>query len=79
MNNRQYKKRSKKLNSILFEEVKIKGKKIYSYTVVHNNLIIIGFTAKPKQKGCRAFPQKYILEELRLYGHKAAYELNVLF
>ena len=75
MNSRQRKKRLK----ILFQDYGIKGRKIYSYAVACGNLIIIGFTAKPKQKGCRVFSQKYIIEELRLYGHKVAYELNVLF
>lgn len=76
MNSRQCKKR---LKESLFHDYETKGRKIYSYAVACGNLITIGFTAKPKQKGCRAFPQKYILEELRLYGYKAAYELNVLF
>ena len=72
MNNRQCK---KKLKKSLFHDYETKGKKIYSYIVVHNNIITVAFTARPKQKGCRAFPQKYILEELRLYGHKAICEL----
>lgn len=75
MNSRQ---RKKKLKA-LFQDYGIKGRKIYSYAVSRCNLITIGFTAKPKQKGCRVFPQKYILEELRLYGYKSAYELNILF
>ena len=61
MNSRQCKKR---LKSALFHDYEINGKKIYSYAVARSNIITIGFTAKPKQKGCRAFPQKYILEEL---------------
>jgi hypothetical protein len=76
MNGRQCK---KKLKDSLFHDYEVNGKKIYSYIVVHDNLITVAFTAKPKQKGSRSFPQKYILEELRLYGHKSAYELNVLF
>ena len=76
MNSRQHKKRIKES---LFHDYETKGRKIYSYAVARGNLITIGFTAKPKQKGCRAFPQKYIIEELRLYGYKSAYELNILF
>lgn len=76
MNKRQ---RKKKIKNSLFHDYEINGRKIYSYAVARGNLITIGFTAKPKQKGCRAFPQKHILEELRLYGYKAAYELNILF
>ena len=75
MNSRQ---RKKKLKA-LFQDYGIKCRKIYSYAVARSNIITIGFTAKPKQKGCRVFSQKYIIEELRLYGYKAAYELNVLF
>jgi hypothetical protein len=76
MNSRQRKKRLKKL---FFYDDEIKGRKIYSYAVAYGDSIIIGFTAKPKQKRCRAFPQKYILEQIRLYGYKAAYDLNILF
>lgn len=75
MNSRQHKKRLK----ILFQDYGIKGRKIYSYAVARSNIITIGFTAKPKQKGCRVFSQKYILEELRLHGYNSAYELNILF
>ena len=75
MNSRQ---RKKKLKA-LFQDYGIKGRKIYSYAVACGNLITIGFTAKPKQKGCRVFSQKYIIEELHLYGYKSAYELNILF
>ena len=75
MNSRQRKKRLK----MLFQDYETKGRKIYSYAVACGNLITIGFTAKPKQKGCRVFSQKYIVEELRLYGYKSAYELNILF
>lgn len=75
MNSRQRKKRLK----ILFQDYRINGIKIYSYAVARSNIITIGFTAKPKQKGCRVFSQKYIIEELRLYGYKSAYELNILF
>ncbi len=75
MNSRQ---RKKKLKT-LFKDYEIKGRKIYSYAVACGNLITIGFTDKPKQKGCRVFSQKYIIEELRLYGYKSAYELNILF
>lgn len=76
MNSRQRKKRLKKS---LFHDYETKGRKIYSYAVARSNIITIGFTAKPKQKGCRVFSQKYIIEELRLYGYKSAYELNILF
>lgn len=76
MNSRQCK---KKLKKSLFHVYEIKGKKIYSYAVARSNIITLAYTAKPKQKGCRPFPQKYILEELRLYGYKAAYEDNILF
>ncbi len=79
MNSRQHKKRSKKLNLILFEEGKIKGRKIYSYKAVHDHLIILGFTAKPKQKGSRAYSEKRVIKELRCYGLKSAYEYNILF
>ena len=76
MNSRQ---RKKKIKKSLFHDYEINGRKIYSYAVARGNLITIGFTTKPKQKGCRVFSQKYILEELRLYGYKAAYELNIFF
>lgn len=76
MNSRQ---RKKRIKNSLFDDYETKGRKIYSYAVARSNLITIGFTAKPKQKWCRAFPLKYILEELRLYGHKVAYEYNILF
>ena len=76
MNKRQ---RKKRIKNSLFHDYETKGRKIYSYAVACGNLITIGFTAKPKQKGSRAFPQKYIIEKLRLYGYKAAYELNILF
>lgn len=75
MNSRQRKKRLK----VLFQDYGIKGRKIYSYAVACGNLITIGFTAKPRQKGCRVFSQKYIIEELHLYGYKSAYEYNILF
>lgn len=76
MNNRQ---RKKKLKKSLYYDYELKGKKVYSDAVACGNTIIIGFTAKPKQKGCRSFPQKYILEEIRLYGYKSAYEFIMLF
>lgn len=76
LNRRQ---RKKRIKESLFHDYETKGRKIYSYAVSCGNSITIGFTSKPKQKGCRAFPQKYILEELRLYGYKSAYELNILF
>ena len=72
MNSRQ---RKKILKKSLFHDYETNGRKIYSYVVACGNLITIGFTAKPKQKECHAFPQKYILEELRLYGYKSVYEL----
>lgn len=49
MNSRQCKKKLKKL---LFHDYEINSKKIYSYVVVCGNNITIGFTSKPKQKGC---------------------------
>lgn len=76
MNSRQRKKRLKKP---FFYDDEIKGRKIYSYKVVHNNLITLAYTARPKQKGCSAYSEKYIIEELRLCGLKAAYELIMLF
>lgn len=76
MNSRQCKKRLKKS---LFHDDEINGRKIYSYKAVHNHLITLAYTARPKQKGCSAYSEKYIMEELRLYGHKAAYELMMLF
>ena len=72
MNSRQI---NKHLSKSLFHHGEKNGNKIYSYKVVNDNSITLIFTAKPKQKGCRAYSQKYILEELRLYGYKAAYEL----
>lgn len=74
MNSRQCK---KKLKNSLFHDYEVKGKKIYSYRVVLNGSIEYVFTARPKQKGCSAYSEKYIFEELRLYGHKAAYELII--
>lgn len=79
MNNRQCKKRSKKLNFILFEEEKIRGRKLYSYKAVHDHCITLGFTAKPKQKGCSAYSENRIIKELHCYGLKSAYEYNILF
>lgn len=76
MNSRQC---NKKLNKSLFHDYEIKGRKIYSYKVIHNDLITLVYTAKPKQKGCSVYSEKYIIEELRLYGHKAAYELIRIF
>ena len=76
MNSRQCKKRLKKS---LFRDYEIKGKKIYSYRAILNGSIEQVFTAKPKQKGCSAYSEKYINEELRLYGRKAAYELILPF
>lgn len=35
--------------------------------ISRNNLITVVFTAKPKQKGCGSYSEKYILEELNLY------------
>lgn len=80
MNNRQFKKKFKKLRRAVFGDYdKIKGRKLYSYKAVHNNLITLAYTARPKQKGCSAYSEKRIIEELRLYGYKVAYELNLLF
>lgn len=76
MNSRQC---MKKLKKSLSHDYETKGRKVYSYKVVHNNLITLVCTARPKQKGCSAYSEKYIIEELRLYGHKAAYELIMLF
>lgn len=76
MNSRQCKKRLKKS---LFHDYEIKCKKIYSYKVILNGSIEYVFTARPKQKGCSAYSSKYIMEELRLYGRKAAYEFIMLF
>ena len=76
MNSRQI---NKHLSKSLFHHGEKKGRKIYSYKIVGDSFITLIFTAKPKQKGCRAYSQKYILEELNLYGHKAAYELVAHF
>lgn len=76
MNSRQI---NKKLKKSLFHDYEIKGKKIYSYRAILNGSIEYVFTARPKQKGCRAYSEKYINEELRLYGRKAAYELILQF
>ena len=70
---------NKRLSKSLFHDYEKKGRKIYSYKVVGDNSIDLVFTARPKQKGCSAYSQKYILEELHLYGHKAAYELIRIF
>lgn len=72
MNSRQCKKRLKKS---LFHDYETKGRKIYSYKAVNDNSITLAFTAKPKQKGCGSYSERYILDELHLYGYKAAYEL----
>lgn len=72
MNSRQF---NKRLSKSLFHDYETKGRKIYSYKAVNDNSITLVFTARPKQKGCSSYSEKYILEELRLYGHKAAYEL----
>lgn len=69
----------KKLKKSLFRDYEIKGKKIYSYRAILNGSIEYVFTARPKQKGCSAYSAKSIMEELRLYGHKAAYELIMPF
>ena len=74
MNSRQL---NKHLSKAVFHDYEKKGRMIYSYITVRNNLITVAFTAKPKQKGCSSYSEKYILEELNLYGHKAAYELIV--
>ena len=66
---------NKKLKKSLFHDYEIKGRKIYSYRAIINGFTEYVFTARPKQKGCRAYSEKYIIEELCLYGHKAAYEL----
>lgn len=76
MNRRQC---NKKLKKWFFHDYETKGKKIYSYRAILNGSIEYVFTAKPKQKGCSAYSEKYINEELRLYGHKAAYELIRVF
>lgn len=76
MNIRQF---NKHLSKSLFHDDERRGRKIYSYKIVHDDLITVAFTAKPKQKGCGAYSESYILEELRLYGHKAAYEPITLF
>lgn len=72
MNSRQC---NKKLKKSLFHDYETNGRKIYSYRTLLDGTIYYVFTARPKQKGCRAYSEKYILEELRLYGYKAAYEL----
>lgn len=79
MNSRQHKKKLKKVRKALFGDYEIKGRKIYSYKTACANIITLGYTAKPKQKGCDAYSEKHIIEELRLYGYKVAYELNLLF
>lgn len=76
MNSRQF---NKYLGRSLFRHGEKKGRKIYSYKVMNDNSITLVFTARPKQKGCSAYSEKYIMEELRLYGHKAAYELIRIF
>lgn len=76
MNSRQI---NKRLSKSLFNHGEKKGRKIYSYKIVRNSSITFVFTTKPKQKSCGAYSQKYILEELRLYGYKAAYELIRVF
>lgn len=76
MNSRQI---NKRLSKSLFHHGEKKGRKIYSYKIVGDNFITLVFTTKPKQKGCSAYSEKFILEELRLYGYKAAYELIRVF
>lgn len=76
MNSRQCKKNLKKS---LLHDYEIKGRKIYSYRAILNGSVEYVFTAKPKQKGCHAYSEKYINEELRLYGRKEAYELILQF
>lgn len=76
MKGRQFK---KKLKKSLFHDYEIKGRKIYSYKIARSNTTTLAYTAKPKQKGCNAYSEKYIIEELRLYGYKAAYELIMVF
>jgi hypothetical protein len=80
MNNRQHKKKFKKLRKVVFGDYdEIKGRKIYSYKTACANIITLAYTARPKQKGCDVYSEKHIIEELRLYGYKVAYELNLLF
>ena len=76
MNSRQFK---KKLKKALFRDYETNGKKIYSYKSILNGFVEYVFTARPKQKNCSAYQEKYIIEEVRLYGHKAAYELIRVF
>lgn len=76
MNNRQ---RKKKIKNALFHDYEINGRKIYSYKTACANIITLAYTAKPKQKGSKAYVERHILEELHLYDHKAAYELILLF
>lgn len=79
MNSRQHKKKLKKIRKELFDDYGIKGRKVYSYKTACANVITLGYTAKPRQKGCDAYSEKHIIEELRLYGYKVAYEFNLLF
>lgn len=79
MNSRQHKKKLKRIRKELFNDYGIKGRKIYSYKTARANIITLAYTAKPKQKSCSAYSEKHIIEELRLYGYKVAYELNLLF
>lgn len=72
MNIRQF---NKKFKKSLFHDYEIKGRKIYSYRAIINGFTEYVFTTKPKQNGCHAYSEKCIIEELRLYGHKAVYEL----
>ena len=76
MNSRQV---NKHLKKSLSHEYETRGGKMYSYRVIFNDTIEYVFVAKPKQKGCRAYSEKYIREELHLYGRKAAYELITHF
>lgn len=76
MNSRQC---NKKLKKSLFHDYETKGRKIFSYKAVNDNSITLVFTARPKQKGCSSYSEKHIIEELSLYGHKAAYGLIRIF
>lgn len=67
------------LKKVLFHDYETNGKKFYSCKTFNDSLVMYVYTAKPKTKMMQYVPTKYILEELRLYSHRAAYEITIPF
>jgi hypothetical protein len=66
MKKRQYKKLlDRKLNFFIDHE----RIKVYTYRGVDENgyLVVLGFTCKPKQEGCKSYGIKYIAEMLHFH------------